>query len=382
MDREEQVEQKIITVGERWQMRVAARLKQRTAGQKWLRFTEGVQQRRHGATARTLLAAAVAERQQPQRLAVGDGPAVGPWPSTPVRSGLQTLGDPAQSALPPGVAAEELAETSPGIAALRRFPPAAELTMPAAQPTLAAVHTEPARLNQDSDRSGGAQPALVRVATGARTRTAPLMSQAALQSPWLSAGERLPARTQQLLEQALHMRLPGVQLHVGVAADAVARRLQADAVTAGDHIFFRSGKYDPGSAAGIGLLGHELTHIAQNRLAEAGVVSQQSWGNRRAQEAVALQNEQQIVAHLTGPPEAAPLSSIGGSLPVVAVDSRGAVTPAPAARPQTAESDRTVSVPAPSMGEQALSPRQLQQIKDAVYRDLLERIRTEFERGG
>lgn len=383
MDREEQLEQKIITVGERWQARVAARLKQRTAGQQWLRFTEAVQQRRQGATTRTLLAAAIAERQQPQRLTVGDGPAAGPWPpSTPVSASLQNFGNPAQSALSSELAAEELVETRPGAAVLRRSSPPDELPAWSAPPTIVSAHTAPVHLHQGGDRLGVTQPAPGRVATLARTRTAPLGPQATAQSPWPSAGERLPVRTQQILEQALHMRLPRVQLHVGVAADAVARRLQADAVTLGDHIFFRAGKYDPGSATGIGLLGHELTHIAQNRLAEAGLSGPQIGGNPRVQEEVALQNEQQIVAHLTGPPEAASLSNMGGSIPVVAANSRGPVAMGAAARPQTAESDRHVAAPAPTMGEQALSPRQLQQIKDAVYRDLLERIRTEFERGG
>lgn len=59
-----------------------------------------------------------------------------------------------------------------------------------------------------------------------------------------------------------------VRIHTDGQADEVARSLQATAFTQGNDIYFSSGTYDPGSAAGQHLLAHELTHVVQNGGAE------------------------------------------------------------------------------------------------------------------
>lgn len=59
-----------------------------------------------------------------------------------------------------------------------------------------------------------------------------------------------------------------VRTHVDAAAAASARAVDARAYTVGHHVVFGAGQYAPHTQAGRGVLGHELTHVAQQR--EAG----------------------------------------------------------------------------------------------------------------
>jgi hypothetical protein len=54
-----------------------------------------------------------------------------------------------------------------------------------------------------------------------------------------------------------------VRLHTGNRAAASARALGARAYTAGAHIVFAKGRYNPGTRAGLWLLAHELAHVVQ-----------------------------------------------------------------------------------------------------------------------
>ena len=65
--------------------------------------------------------------------------------------------------------------------------------------------------------------------------------------------------------------LSRVQIHDGAEAAESASELHAEAYTAGSHIVFREGQFDPYSAKGRSLLAHELTHVAQQGMAESGV---------------------------------------------------------------------------------------------------------------
>ena len=61
-----------------------------------------------------------------------------------------------------------------------------------------------------------------------------------------------------------------VRVHTDGASDAFNREVSASASTLGDHIYFRSGAYQPGTGAGQRLLAHELTHVVQQRGASGG----------------------------------------------------------------------------------------------------------------
>ncbi len=80
-----------------------------------------------------------------------------------------------------------------------------------------------------------------------------------------SAGEAPPARA---IDAAARIGLgdvSGVRLHTDAAAHAVASTHDAHAVAFGQDIAFGAGAYEPGTAHGDQLLGHELAHTAQQR---------------------------------------------------------------------------------------------------------------------
>jgi hypothetical protein len=76
-------------------------------------------------------------------------------------------------------------------------------------------------------------------------------------------GRSLDSQPRADMEGALGVDLAPVRIHTGPRADAIARSVQADAITTYPDVFFREGKYAPGSSDGRELLAHELTHIVQ-----------------------------------------------------------------------------------------------------------------------
>jgi hypothetical protein len=79
------------------------------------------------------------------------------------------------------------------------------------------------------------------------------------------AGQGLDAGARDRMEGAFEQDFSDVRVHTDGDADQLNRAVQAEAFTTGRDIFFRSGAYNPGSAAGQRLLAHELTHVVQQR---------------------------------------------------------------------------------------------------------------------
>ena len=75
------------------------------------------------------------------------------------------------------------------------------------------------------------------------------------------SGQGLPGPVQAKMEQAFGADFSAVKVHEGPQAAAVG----AQAYTQGTDIHFAPGRYDPGSQSGQELLGHELTHVVQQR---------------------------------------------------------------------------------------------------------------------
>jgi hypothetical protein len=80
-------------------------------------------------------------------------------------------------------------------------------------------------------------------------------------------GEPLSPDALGRMESGFGIRFGAVRVHTDHGADALARTAGARAFAAGNHIYFRSGEYRPGTSAGDWLLAHELTHVAQQRAA-------------------------------------------------------------------------------------------------------------------
>lgn len=104
-----------------------------------------------------------------------------------------------------------------------------------------------------------------------------------------SGGAPLDNNTKAEMEGHLGADLSSVRLHTDSTADHLNRSVQAEAFTTGSDIFFSSGKYDPGSADGRGLLAHELTHVVQQSTGSVGGESRVSDpGDPHEQEAKAV----------------------------------------------------------------------------------------------
>lgn len=77
------------------------------------------------------------------------------------------------------------------------------------------------------------------------------------------SGTSLPQDTRSEMEHHFNTDLSGVRIHDDSHAADLSRKLNAQAFTYGNDIYFNSGKYNPGTSSGKHLLAHELTHTVQ-----------------------------------------------------------------------------------------------------------------------
>jgi hypothetical protein len=77
------------------------------------------------------------------------------------------------------------------------------------------------------------------------------------------SGEKLDPGTAQRASQVMGHNMQGVNIHTDSQADDLTRQVGAKAFTTGNDVFFREGEYAPETQAGQQLIGHELTHVAQ-----------------------------------------------------------------------------------------------------------------------
>lgn len=80
-----------------------------------------------------------------------------------------------------------------------------------------------------------------------------------------SPGRRLEPKVRAFMEPRLRADFSQVQVHTDAKAAESARQVDALAFTAGDHVVFGAGQYDPGTLPGQRLLAHELTHVSQQQ---------------------------------------------------------------------------------------------------------------------
>jgi uncharacterized protein DUF4157 len=78
-------------------------------------------------------------------------------------------------------------------------------------------------------------------------------------------GRPLDERTRTEMEARFGEDFRDVRIHPDGAAALTARDVGAQAYTAGSHISFAPGRYDPASTGGRSLMAHELAHVVQQR---------------------------------------------------------------------------------------------------------------------
>jgi ribosomal protein S18 acetylase RimI-like enzyme len=76
-----------------------------------------------------------------------------------------------------------------------------------------------------------------------------------------SNGSPLPSEVKQKMEGVFKTDLSGIRIHLGPQAESIG----ALAFTTGNDIYFANGQYNPYTPYGQRILGHELTHVVQQR---------------------------------------------------------------------------------------------------------------------
>lgn len=188
------------------------------------------------------------------------------------------------------------------------------------------------------------------------------------------AGEPVSAAVRDRLRPVLGSGVDLARVHTDAGADAFARSQRADAVTVGRDIYFRSGSFDPRSSPGLGLLAHELTHVAEGERPDAGLARARPWGDRQEEDRARAVEQRlarapvsPLAAQAYAPPVQAPAPALGP-----AAGGGGAAAGAP--QPMRAASDRPAADPGPVMPN-------ADRLRQTLVRDIMAQIRVEFERG-
>lgn len=92
-------------------------------------------------------------------------------------------------------------------------------------------------------------------------------------------GQPMPAGVRAMMEPRFGADFSDVRLHTDGRAAQSSRAVQAQAYTAGPHIVFDAGRYQPETPAGQHLIAHELTHVVQQRGAGDGGALPQTIGD-------------------------------------------------------------------------------------------------------
>lgn len=117
----------------------------------------------------------------------------------------------------------------------------------------------------------------------------------------LDAGNQLEPSTRKSMESSFGRDFSGVRIHTGSTAATSAKKLDARAFTAGQHIVFGEGECPGTGQAGKKLLAHELTHVTQNQKSSDASVRESSSPTRIRRESLVGQAS----SYLSGKKEAA-----------------------------------------------------------------------------
>ncbi|MDR6552034.1 DUF4157 domain-containing protein [Paenibacillus qinlingensis] len=79
------------------------------------------------------------------------------------------------------------------------------------------------------------------------------------------SGSKMDASIQAKMESAFKADFSNVNIHNDSESSKINRSIGAEAFATGNDVFFREGRYNPDTREGQELLGHELTHVVQQR---------------------------------------------------------------------------------------------------------------------
>jgi Domain of unknown function (DUF4157) len=214
------------------------------------------------------------------------------------------------------------------------------------------------------------------------------------------AGQPLPPHLQQRLQSFVGRGAESVRIHTDATSHALVRAQRADAVTIGQHIFFREGRFRPQEERGFALLTHEALHVvramqpgsAWRRATQAGIEEEEQEAasiesraleaRRNASWERALPPSQSLLpaqaSRLPRRLPSLPPSRMAGPLAAesVALAPASIPTRAPTQRPMKAATDRSLDNGAPP------APPDMDALKRSLYRDLMRQIKADLERGG
>jgi hypothetical protein len=162
-------------------------------------------------------------------------------------------------------------------------------------------------------------------------------------------------------------------------ADRAAREHRADALAVGREVLFRAGQYRPREDKGFALLAHEALHVSRVMRPDAAW-RRATAGGVREEEAEAAALEQAMMSPPPRRRNGAAVAAPPGGPAVPAprpVDGAPTLGPLPPAlRPLAAATDRPTDAP-----PAAQTSTSFEDLRAALYRDLMSSIRSDFERG-
>ncbi|MGQ5640492.1 MULTISPECIES: eCIS core domain-containing protein [unclassified Streptomyces] len=217
-----------------------------------------------------------------------------------------------------------------------------------------------------------------------------------------TGGRPLPADVRARLRDATDDSADTLRVHDDDAADAVAARHRAEAVTVGRDVYFRRGRFLPRDDAGFALLAHEATHVlallrpgaAWHRATGPGAAEEESEALIRESAALTFRTAS-AAGPGTAPPSAglptphlgprawhpAPLATpLPTSCPATPTGSEAA-TGVPSA-PQAPEQRPMRAAQGRETGPPPAPPPDIETLRRELLHDLMRQLRTEFERGG
>src|SRR5262249_37739557 len=108
-----------------------------------------------------------------------------------------------------------------------------------------------------------------------------------------SQGLPLTPRVRTQLRETVGMGAEDIRIHEDEVSDEIADSNRADAVTVGQHIFFRRGQFRPHETEGLALLAHEATHVL-NALRPNAAWRRATAAGLQEEEREALAREQEV----------------------------------------------------------------------------------------